>query len=139
MQSINEKESIMKNTLLFITILISALIGVNSHANNIVNGQIQLYQQQGATPADPDRGEILWRSKQGQRSCTSCHGTSPRQMGKHQKTGKAIQPMAVSVNPERYRNEKKIRKWLLRNCKWTFARECSAQEKSDILTWLIQQ
>jgi len=47
--------------------------------------------------------------------------------------------MAVSVNPERYRNEKKIRKWLLRNCKWTFARECSAQEKSDILTWLIQQ
>ena len=129
----------MKNTLVFITTLISVLIGVNSHANAIVDSQLQLYQQQGASIADPDRGEQLWRSKPGERSCTSCHGASPAQAGKHQKTGKAIQPMAVSVNPDRYKDAKKIKKWFLRNCKWTFARECSAQEKTDILSWLIQQ
>ena len=129
----------MKNTLVVMTTLISVLIGVNGHANTIVESQLQLYQQQGASAGDPDRGEQLWRLKQGERSCTSCHGDSPAQAGKHQKTGKAIQPMAVSVNPLRYGDQKKIKKWFLRNCKWTFARECRAQEKSDILSWLIQQ
>ena len=129
----------MKNTAGFMTILISALISVSSHASSIAESQLQLYQQQGASVSNPDQGEQLWRSKRGERSCTSCHGDSPSLVGKHQKTGKAIQPMAVSVNPDRYRDAKKIQKWILRNCKWTFARECSAQEKSDILTWLIQQ
>ena len=129
----------MKNIAVFMTILISALISVSSHASSIAESQLQLYQQQGASVADPDHGEQLWRSKRGERSCTSCHGDSPSQVGKHQKTGKAIQPMAVSANTGRYRDQKKIKKWFLRNCKWTFARECSAQEKSDILTWLIQQ
>ena len=129
----------MKNTLVFTVLLVCTLATITSHANTIIENQLQLYQQQGASLADPDRGEQLWRSKRGERSCTSCHGDSPTQLGKHQKTAKAIQPMAHSVNPDRYRDAKKIKKWFLRNCKWTFGRECSAQEKSDILTWLIQQ
>jgi len=139
MPSTNNRDPLLKNTLVIITTLISLLIGVNGYANTIVESQLQLYRQQGASVADPARGEQLWRSKQGERSCTSCHGDSPIQVGKHQKTGKAIQPMAYSVNNERYRDRKKIKKWFLRNCKWTFARECNAQEKSDILSWLIQQ
>ena len=139
MPTTNNRDLFLKNTLVIITTLINLLIGVSSHANTIIESQLQLYQQQGAMVADPVRGEQLWRSKQGERSCTSCHGTSPAEPGKHQKTGKTIQPMALSINPERYREQKKIKKWFMRNCKWTFARECSAQEKSDILTWLIQQ
>jgi hypothetical protein len=139
MRSINKADSIMKNTLAFTLLLVCTLATITSHANTNVENQLQFYQQQGASLADPDRGEQLWRSKRGERSCTSCHGDSPAQVGKHQKTAKKIQPMAVSVNPERYRDAKKIKKWFLRNCKWTYGRECSAQEKIDILSWLIQQ
>ena len=129
----------MKNTLVFTLLLVGTLATITSHANTVVENQLQFYQQQGASLADPGRGEQLWRSKRGERSCTSCHGDSPIQVGKHQKTAKKIQPMAVSVNPDRYGDVKKIKKWFLRNCKWTFGRECSVQEKSDILSWLIQQ
>ncbi len=139
MQSIDKKNSIMKNTLVFTLLLVGTLATITSHANTVVENQLQFYQQQGASLADPGRGEQLWRSKRGERSCTSCHGDSPIQVGKHQKTAKKIQPMAVSVNPDRYGDVKKIKKWFLRNCKWTFGRECSVQEKSDILSWLIQQ
>ena len=47
--------------------------------------------------------------------------------------------MARSVNPERLTEVKKLNKWFLRNCKWTYGRECTAQEKGDILVWLSDQ
>jgi len=50
-----------------------------------------------------------------------------------------IDPMALSVNPERYTDPDKIEKWFLRNCKWTLGRECTAQEKGDVLTYLGSQ
>ena len=93
----------------------------------------------GAVMADQNKGGQLWNSIVNERSCTSCHGDDPTEMGKHVKTGKIIQPMALSVNGERYQDVKKIEKWFLRNCKWTFGRQCSAQEKADILSWLSTQ
>jgi len=75
----------------------------------------------------------------GERGCVSCHGENPTASGTHVKTGKSIEPMAPSVNPARFRSAKKIDKWFLRNCKWTYGRECSTQEKADILTWLAGQ
>lgn len=100
---------------------------------------LDTYQQQGVEQTDAERGRQLWYATLGERSCTSCHGEMPAVAGKHVKTGKAIEPMALSVNPERYQNAKKIEKWFLRNCKWTYGRECSTQEKADILTWLAGQ
>lgn len=93
----------------------------------------------GAVMADQGKGRQLWNSVVNERSCTSCHGDDPTQMGKHIKTGKTIQPMALSVNGERYQDDKKVEKWFLRNCKWTFGRQCSAQEKAGILSWLSNQ
>ena len=43
--------------------------------------------------------------------------------------------MAPSVNPKRFTDLKKVEKWFRRNCKWTWGRECNAQEKADILQW----
>ena len=57
----------------------------------------------------------------------------------HPQTGKPIKPLAPSANPQRLTDLREINKWLLRNCKWTLGRECSAQEKGDFLTWLRQQ
>ena len=100
---------------------------------------IEVYQQQGASRTDANRGKQLWEMDTEGRRCTSCHGDSPSNNGSHIKTKKLIKPMALSVNPERYQDDKKIEKWFLRNCKWTFGRECNVQEKADILTWLSSQ
>jgi len=100
---------------------------------------LDTYRQQGVVQTDAEKGRKLWYANNGERSCTSCHGELPADAGKHVKTGKAIEPMALSVNPGRYRSAKKIEKWFLRNCKWTYGRECSTQEKADILAWLAGQ
>lgn len=85
-------------------------------------------------------GDRTWhRTEENGRSCTTCHGETLTVRGRHEKTGKPIEPMARSVNPERLTERKKIDKWFLRNCKWTYGRECTAQEKGDILLWLSGQ
>ena len=97
------------------------------------------YQTDAALPLSAEAGESFWRKQHGQRSCTSCHTKSLYALGNHQKTKKIIQPMAPSINPERFTDQKKVKKWFLRNCKWTIGRECTAQEKGDVLLWLSQQ
>ena len=84
-------------------------------------------------------GEEFWYKDNDGRSCTSCHTDSLFAKGRHERTGKVIKPMAPSVNPERLTKVKKIKKWFLRNCKWTIGRECTASEKGDVLLWLSQQ
>ena len=86
---------------------------------------------------DAAAGAALWdRATIADRTCRSCHGDSHDARGRHVKTGKVIEPMARSVNPERLTDVKKMKKWLLRNCKWTFGRECTAEEQGDVLVWL---
>ena len=87
-------------------------------------------------PFSKERGQTVWYREVDGRQCTSCHLDSVYAEGRHQKTGKVIEPMAPSVNPERLTDLKKMKKWFLRNCKWTFKRECTDQEKGDVLVWL---
>ncbi len=100
------------------------------------------YQSQGAGTFSAAAGETLWSkifvdTKSGkERNCTTCHTTDQTKPGKHARTGKVIEPMAPSVNPKRLTEVKKIKKWFVRNCKWTLGRECTAQEKGDVLAFL---
>jgi hypothetical protein len=71
-------------------------------------------------------------------SCTSCHGIDPRAAGKT-RTGKPIDPMAVSATPDRYTDPAKVEKWFRRNCRQVLGRECSAQEKGDWLSWVLSR
>ncbi|MBU2284174.1 MAG: DUF1924 domain-containing protein, partial [Gammaproteobacteria bacterium] len=43
---------------------------------------------------------------------------------------------APATNPERFTNLKKVEKWFRRNCDDVFARECTAQEKGDFISWI---
>ena len=92
--------------------------------------------------ADIERGKQLWQQTyQGkapyqQRSCESCHGSNLTKTGKHVKTNKVIKAMALSANPTRYSDNKKVKKWFYRNCKWTMGRVCNDQEQADILAYL---
>ena len=99
------------------------------------------YGSQGAGPFDAGRGERAWRREMpategSTRSCTSCHGSDLTTLGKHARTGKAIKPMAPGSEPTRLTDPKKIEKWFLRNCKWTWGRTCTPQEKGDFIAYL---
>ena len=113
--------------------------------SSVVDEQQASYQASGAGPFDAQKGEQLWQqevmnAKDGRaRSCTTCHGRNLRSSGKHAKTGKAIEPLSPVVNPERLTSAKKIRKWFKRNCKWTWGRECTPQEKGDFLSFIQTQ
>ena len=71
-------------------------------------------------------------------ACTTCHTASPYKMGQT-RAGKLIQPMAVSVTPDRYTNRKKVAKWFRRNCRSVLGRLCTAQEQGDFLTFMVNQ
>jgi hypothetical protein len=87
---------------------------------------------------DVQRGEQFFKSRHGgDWSCSSCHTDNPASMGKHVVTQKAIKPMAPAANSERFTNTAKVKKWFKRNCKDVVNRECTAQEKGDVLTYLL--
>ncbi len=68
-------------------------------------------------------------------SCSTCHTKNPRAMGKT-RVGKLIQPMALSITPDRFSDPAKVAKWFRRNCKSVLGRECSPTEKGNFLTYL---
>jgi hypothetical protein len=122
-------------------VVLGSLVILTSNVQAAANPQAHIdgYKQQGVTQINIENGRQLFNSTVGDRSCTNCHGTDLTMNGKHKKTGKVIKPMALSVNPGRFQKSKKIEKWFLRNCKWTFNRTCTIQEKADILSWLATQ
>ncbi len=70
-------------------------------------------------------------------SCATCHTDNPKNTGKHETTGKEIQPLAPAANPERFTDPAKIEKWFRRNCQDVLERVCTAQEKGDFITYLL--
>ena len=84
------------------------------------------------------RGESFYKTKHGNDwSCSSCHTDNPAAQGKHAKSDKLIKPLAPSANAERFTDMKKIEKWFKRNCNDVLERICTAQEKGDMLTYLL--
>jgi hypothetical protein len=95
--------------------------------------------QAGSTPSAV-RGQQFFVVSHGKEwSCSSCHGESPTQAGRHAATGKAIGALAPAANDRRFTDGAKVEKWFRRNCNDVLGRECSAGEKADVLAWLIGQ
>ncbi len=106
---------------------------------------LRQYEARGASKFSVADGEAFWArpavdAKTGEiRKCAQCHGEDLRRTGKHVTTGKAIDPLAPSANPKRLTDIEHIEKWFSRNCKWTLGRECTAQEKGNVLVMLRQK
>lgn len=100
-------------------------------------------QARGENPAfqgfSATRGERFFRTVQpdSRLSCASCHTDDPRAEGRHAKTDKRIAPLAPAANAERFSRADKVEKWFRRNCNDVLGRVCSAQEKGDVLAWLM--
>ena len=100
--------------------------------------QLAGYVAQAGAAASPERGQSFFTSRHGREwSCSSCHGASPTQQGKHASTGKAISPLAPAFNAERFTDTAKTEKWFRRNCNDEAGRECTPAEKADVLSWLL--
>lgn len=104
-------------------------------------------QARSADPAfsgfDAKRGEAFFQGKHSggkpdTPSCTSCHTSNLKQPGET-RAGKRIEPMAASVNPKRFTDAADVAKWFKRNCGDVLGRECTAQEKGDVLAYLLSQ
>ena len=134
----------MKHALIGITLMLSVL-SKPLHAE-VIDELIEHYASQAKNESqsfvgfDPRRGKALYfkqfsTGKIDTPSCTSCHTNDPTQVGET-RAGKAIDPMAVSVSPERYQTLKKAEKWFGRNCRSVLCRECTAIEKGDFLSFM---
>lgn len=90
--------------------------------------------------ANADNGRNFFLATHGREwSCSSCHTERPTATGRHAGTGKPIEPLAPSANAERFSNDRKVDKWFRRNCNDVLGRACSAQEKADVVAFLIAQ
>ncbi|MBK1685773.1 DUF1924 domain-containing protein [Rhodoferax fermentans] len=72
-----------------------------------------------------------------QLACSSCHSDSPKNAGQHAKSNKVIEPMAPSVNPQRFTDAAKVEKWFKRNCNDALGRACTTQEKGDFMSYVL--
>ena len=123
-----------------------AALSAQTAAADVIDDMLNTYQSAGARDFSASNGDSMWHKTHADpkeagktRSCTTCHGEDLRVKGKHVRTGKVIDPMAPSVNADRLTDPKFIEKWFRRNCKWVLGRECTPQEKGDLLTYLRKQ
>ncbi|MCR6631854.1 MAG: DUF1924 domain-containing protein [Magnetospirillum sp.] len=101
-------------------------------------------QARAADPAfagwSPARGEALYRSRNAVNpdapSCASCHTDDPTRPGRHVRTGRAIEPVAVSANPKRFTDAEKVEERFARDCKSVLGRVCTAVEKGDYVAFM---
>jgi hypothetical protein len=98
---------------------------------------LKTYESQSGK-ASPTRGEQFFNAKHGKEwSCASCHENPPNHDTKHIVTGKVIKPLSPNANSMRFTDEAKAEKWFKRNCNDVLGRDCTAQEKADVLAWLM--
>lgn len=91
-----------------------------------------------------ERGEALFRTRwaggdERTPSCTACHTENPRQAGRNAKTGRPIDPVAVSVKADRFTDAEKVEKQFRRDCESVLGRACTAREKGDYITFMKGQ
>ena len=146
------KKTLMLAAALLITPLVGNTIGYAAEGGSAIPEMMAKYEAEGASNFSAEAGKEMWTKvmpfeykgeMMKDRSCSVCHHAVPTNPGKHAKTGKEIAPMtlsAVSTNRKgeqvpRFSEAKKIKKWFKRNCKWTYGRECTAQEKGNFLAF----
>ena len=127
-------------------VLYLLLASVASHAETPQQiGQIYAAEaaarQTGFTPS-AKRGEALFRQRfalnDKMPACTGCHTDSPLNPAQHAVTGKAIRPLAVAANGERFADPAKVEKWFGRNCKEVVGRACTPAEKADFVAYMSE-
>ncbi len=98
-------------------------------------------QHPGFTGFSAERGRALYLGPHSGGSvdtpaCAACHTATPTAAGRHNKTGRSIEPMATSANPSRFTDPAQVEKRFERDCPNVLGRACTALEKGDFITFL---
>jgi mono/diheme cytochrome c family protein len=128
---------------LFPALLLLLAAGVSHAATPQQIGQTYAAEAATSQPAftpSAKRGEALFRQRfaisEKMPTCASCHTDNPQATGQHVVTGKAVRPLAVAANGERFSDPAKVEKWFGRNCKEVIGRACTPAEKADFVTFM---
>lgn len=118
--------------------ILAALLVAGSAQAEAPRDFLTRFEKESGAAASAERGARFFAAKHGgEWSCASCHGEKPTQPGRHAKTDKPIGALAPAANAERFTDPAKVEKWFRRNCNDTLNRVCTAQEKADVLSWLL--
>lgn len=118
--------------------IVIAMIGLVKAAFAATPKDVLMGYEASSGKSSSTRGEQFFNAKHGKEwSCASCHENPPNHDTKHIVTGKVIKPLSPNANSERFVDQIKTEKWFKRNCNDVLARECTAQEKADVLAWLM--
>ena len=72
-------------------------------------------------------------------SCVSCHTANLSKNGRNEHTGKVIEPLSPQANPQRFTEVREVKKWLKRNFNDVYNRVGTAQEKGDVIIYIINK
>lgn len=130
-----------------IAILLASLsLSFAQVSDEYLNGLYQQAKKENPNFKDFDakRGEMIFTTehlgKKGKMiSCASCHGMNFSQSHQNFFTGKIIEPLSPKANPQRFSEIKNIEKWLKRNFNDVYVREGTAQEKGDVVTYILSK
>ena len=61
----------------------------------------------------------------------------PTKASRHAISDKRLAPLAPAFNDKTFTDRAKVEGWFRTNCKDVVGRECTAQEKADVLGWLV--
>jgi cytochrome c553 len=131
--------------LLAAALLLAVLVGPAMAAEPARDAILKDYAAQvpGFAGFSPQRGEAIYRSRNtaspDYASCASCHTDDPTRPGRHAKTGRVIDPVAVSANPRRFTDAAKVEERFERDCRTVLGRACTPLEKGDYITFLASK
>lgn len=132
----------MRNSIILAALLFSINAFATTPQELLRQYEVQAKQENPAfTGFSAERGAIFFRAERthsdGKKvSCSTCHTSDPRNQGKT-RANKVIEPLAPSVNPQRFTDAAKVEKWFGRNCRDVLERACTAQEKGDYIQYLV--
>jgi len=97
------------------------------------------YTKQAGASASAERGQAFFTRRFGRDfdSCAACHGALPVKAGKDLVSEKSISALAPAVTPQRFTDKARVEYRFAQNCKDVVGRDCSAQEKADVMSWLL--
>ncbi|MCK5110487.1 MAG: DUF1924 domain-containing protein [Arcobacteraceae bacterium] len=72
-------------------------------------------------------------------SCVSCHSSDLSKKGINVNTNKVIEPLSPLADSSRFTKVKNVKKWLRRNFRDVYNRVGTAQEKGDVVTYIINK
>lgn len=136
------RKSFVKHSLVALGLLFSTHTFAATPQELLKQYEAQAKQENAAfTGFSSDKGASFFKAEHthsdGKKvSCSTCHTADPRKQGKT-RANKVIEPMAPSVNAQRFTDAAKVEKWFGRNCKDVLERACTAQEKGDYIQYLL--